>query len=232
MWPYLCHQGLRQRWLSGACVLLLAACGSQPISSGTYTVKSGDTLYSIAWRHNIDLQVLARLNNIGSDYRIYPGQVLRLSRAATSAKPAQQAPGSAAAPKIVVAPSSNIQWRWPTSATSHAATTRPNGGVGLVIHGRVGQDVNAAAAGRVVYTGSGLLGYGQLIIIKHDETYLSAYGHTQSVLVREGDQLAAGQKIASMSTGPNGTPLLYFEIRVDGHPTDPLAVLPRVTTQK
>jgi lipoprotein NlpD len=211
---------------------MLAACGAQPVASGTYTVKAGDTLYSIAARHNTNLRELARLNNIGNDYRIYPGQVLRLSSA--TAKPVQVAKSASPkndSTKVVSAPPSTIKWSWPTSSATYAATTRPNGGVGLVINGRTGQDINAAAAGKVVYTGSGLLGYGQLIIIKHDEIFLSAYGHTDSVLVREGDQITAGQKIASMSTGPNGAPMLYFEIRVNGQPTDPLVVLPRSPVQ-
>jgi lipoprotein NlpD len=71
-----------------------------------------------------------------------------------------------------------------------------------------------------------------LIIIKHDDVYLSAYGHTDSVLVHEGDQVTANQKVASMSNGPNGEPMLYFEIRVNGQPTDPLAVLPRAPSQR
>jgi lipoprotein NlpD len=219
---------LRQLWLSCSCALLLTACGTHPIASGTYTVKRGDTLYSIAWRHNVDLHALARLNNIGADYRIYPGQVLRLSKAVAKPRQPVSSRVSTALPvsKVVTAPPSNIRWNWPTLGTSYAATTRPNGGVGLVINGRAGQAINVAAAGRVVYTGSGLLGYGQLIIVKHDETFLSAYGHTQAVVVHEGDVLTAGQKIASMSTGPNGTPMLYFEIRVNGQPTDPLALLP------
>jgi lipoprotein NlpD len=224
---------LHQHWLIGICALLLTACGSQPIASGTYTVKPGDTLYSIAARNNVELRELAKLNNIGNDFRIYPGQVLRLS--AAIAKPQQvdkPARAAAAVPKIVVAPPSNIKWNWPASSTTYAATTRPNGGVGLIIKGRLGQDINAAAAGRVVYTGSGLLGYGQLIIIKHDDVYLSAYGHTDSVLVHEGDQVTANQKIAIMSEGPNSEPMLYFEIRVNGQPTDPLAVLPRASSQQ
>ena len=224
---------LHQRWLIYIAALLLAACGSEPIASGTYTVKSGDTLYSIAARNNVELRELAKLNNIGNDFRIYPGQVLRLS--STVAKPRQvdkPVRATADVPKVVAPPPSNIKWNWPTSSANFAATTRPNGGVGLVIKGRVGQDINAAAAGRVVYTGSGLLGYGQLIIIKHDDVYLSAYGHTDSVLVHEGDQVTANQKVASMSNGPNGEPMLYFEIRVNGQPTDPLAVLPRVTSQQ
>ena len=94
-----------------------------------------------------------------------------------------------------------------------------------MINGKLGQDVKAAAAGRVVYTGTGLLGYGQLIIVKHDDVYLSAYGHTQSVLVHENDQVTRGQTIATMGNGPSGMPMLYFEIRVNGQPTNPLPLL-------
>ncbi|HJY40302.1 MAG TPA: peptidoglycan DD-metalloendopeptidase family protein [Steroidobacteraceae bacterium] len=93
--------------------------------------------------------------------------------------------------------------------------------------GRLGDEIHAAAAGRVVYTGSGLLGYGQLVILKHNETYLSAYAHTQSVAVREGDAVAAGQRIATMGAGPQGEAMLYFEIRINGTPGNPLSFLPR-----
>lgn len=198
------------------------ACGTHPISQGNYTVRAGDTLYSIATRHGVTVRDLARLNGIGNDYRIYPGQVLRLSRAAISAS----SRASTGARPVVIAPHSNIKWDWPTRGSSFAATSRPNGGVGLVINGSNGQDIITTAAGRVVYTGSGLLGYGQLIIVKHDDVYLSAYGHLGSVLVREGEQLVTGQKIATMGNGPAGGPMLYFEIRVNGQPADPLTVLP------
>lgn len=216
---------LRAAWLCGGCTLLLIACGTQPIGSGTYTVRSGDTLYSIAMRHGVAVRELARLNNIGNDYRIHPGQVLRLSKTVAPARPATPGTTTATRP-AVVAPYSNIKWSWPALSPDFAATTRPNGGVGLVINGRNGQDIITAATGRVVYTGSGLLGYGQLIIVKHDDVYLSAYGHLGSVLVREGEQLAAGQKIATMGNGPAGGAMLYFEIRVNGQPTDPLRLLP------
>lgn len=78
-----------------------------------------------------------------------------------------------------------------------------------------------------MYLGVGLLGYGQLVIIKHNDTYLSAYGHTQSVSIREGDAVAAGQRIATMGAGPQGAAMLYFEIRVNGAPGNPLTYLPR-----
>jgi lipoprotein NlpD len=106
-------------------------------------------------------------------------------------------------------------------------TTRPNGGQGLSISGQLGQEIHAAASGRVVYTGTGLLGYGQLVIIKHSDTYLSAYGHTQAVAVREQETVSAGQRIATMGQGPQGPPLLYFEIRTNGAPGNPLLLLPQ-----
>ncbi|HEY4365942.1 MAG TPA: peptidoglycan DD-metalloendopeptidase family protein [Steroidobacteraceae bacterium] len=96
-----------------------------------------------------------------------------------------------------------------------------------MIAGVLGQEIRAAGAGRVVYTGTGLLGYGQLVIIKHNETYLSAYGHTQEVAVHEGDAVVGGQRIATMGAGTNGAPMLYFEIRVNGAPGNPLPLLPQ-----
>jgi lipoprotein NlpD len=119
------------------------------------------------------------------------------------------------------------KWQWPVNDGTATLTSRPNGGHGLTIVGTLGEDIRAAGGGRVVYTGSGLLGYGQLVIIKHNETYLSAYGHLQSVAIKEGDMVAAGQRIATMGNGPQGSPLLYFEIRVNGTPGNPLALLPQ-----
>jgi lipoprotein NlpD len=120
-----------------------------------------------------------------------------------------------------------VQWQWPVSSGAATLTSRPNGGQGLTIAGRLGDEIRSAGAGRVVYTGSGLLGYGQLIIVKHSETYLSAYGHLQSVLTKEGDAVSAGQRIATMGTGPQGSPMLYFEIRINGSPGNPLTLLPQ-----
>ena len=119
-----------------------------------------------------------------------------------------------------------MQWQWPVAGGTATLTSRPNGGQGLTVSGHLGDDVRAAAAGRVVYTGSGLLGYGQLVILKHNATYLSAYGHTQSVAVHEGDAVVAGQRIGTMGAGPNGDAMLYFEIRINGTPGNPLTFLP------
>jgi lipoprotein NlpD len=98
---------------------------------------------------------------------------------------------------------------------------------GVKIAGRSGQPILAAEAGRIVYSGSGLIGYGQLIIIKHNKNYLSAYGHNRKILVKEGDQVARGAHIAEMGKPPDDQPLLHFEIRSQGTPVDPLLLLPK-----
>lgn len=203
---------------------LLCACGTAPIRGDTYTVQSGDTLYSIATRIGMDYRQLARINHIDSDYLIYPGQRLQLAGGASQSRsPATMARN----PVNEVAVPVNISWLWPTRAQTQVPTTHPNGGMGLLIHGQPGQDVVAAASGQVIYTGSGLSGYGRLIIIKHDEVWISVYGHLQQARVNEGTQLSAGQPIASMGADATGTSQLYFEIRNNGQPVAPLPLLPK-----
>lgn len=230
------------RWLAPLLIALalLAGCASNDSRPATYLVKRGDTLYSIAFRHKLDYKELARWNGIGKDYLIYPGQTLRLyppygsvarSASTTSAGRANTPPKarpSPSAPRQRTLPAGPpVKWQWPVRDGKATLTTRPNGGHGLMIAGRLGEDVRAAGSGRVVYTGTGLLGYGQLVIVKHNETYLSAYGHLQSVQTKEGATVAAGQRIATMGNGPQGSPLLYFEIRINGTPGNPLALLPQ-----
>jgi len=211
--------------------LVISACGTHPVrKSETYTVKAGDTLYSIAWRNGVDYHALARANHIGRDYRISIGQVLMLpnddAKASNVTSPAIKS-SSVSSSVNSSSISSNVHWQWPVISNRYAATTRPNGGKGLMINGNAGQDIKSAASGKVVYAGTGLLGYGQLLIIKHDEVFLSAYGHTQNLFVHEGDSVNAGQKIATMGNGPNGIPQLYFEIRSNGTPLSPLSLLPQ-----
>lgn len=137
-------------------------------------------------------------------------------------------PKAASPPRQSVIPAGPpVKWQWPVSGGTATLTSRPNGGHGLMIVGKLGEEIRSAGGGRVVYTGTGLLGYGQLIIIKHNESYLSAYGHLQSVAIKEGDPVVAGQRIATMGNGPQGSPLLYFEIRFNGTPSNPLALLPQ-----
>lgn len=208
---------------------LFTACSSAPSRPDTYTVKSGDTVYAIAFRYKLDYNELARWNGIGRDYLIHPGQVLRLQPPRGSVAKSSPTPGSRTSPRAGT-PSQPVgppvQWQWPVSTGIPTLTTRPNGGQGLTINGQLGQEIRAAGSGRVVYSGSGLLGYGQLVIIKHNDTYLSAYGHTQEVIVNEGQDVSAGQRVATMGPGPQGAPMLYFEIRTNGTPGNPLLLLP------
>lgn len=216
---------------------LFAACSSSPSRPDTYTVKRGDTVYAIAFRYKLDYNELARWNGIGRDYLIHPGQVLRLQPPRGSVAKSSPSPGPRTSPRAGTAPVPRaslppqpvgppVPWQWPVDTGIPMLTTRPNGGQGLTINGQLGQEIRAAGPGRVVYSGSGLLGYGQLVIIKHNETYLSAYGHTQEVIVHEGEDVNAGQRVATMGPGPQGAPMLYFEIRTNGTPGNPLLLLP------
>jgi lipoprotein NlpD len=204
---------------------LLVGCASTapPVKQELYIVRPQDTVYSIAWRNGLDFRDLARWNNIGPDFRITVGQVLRLTpngAAASATRPpapqprsVPQSPAGSAAPP----------WAWPIDPV---AAPRAVQGGGIILSGRLGQDVRAAAAGRVVYAGTGIRGYGNLIIIKHGENWLSAYAHNRESLVREGQEISSGQVIGHMGEGAPGNPALYFEIRRNGKPVDPLKFLP------
>lgn len=261
--------------------LLLVACGPPPPapvanrSSGaapppsTYTVRRGETLYSIAWQHGLDYRQVAVWNGIGAPYTIYPGQRLALRKPAVpatrpapppkhttqarkpapkpAAQPAPEPPRTAppkpskpvatsprqpprsdpAAPKATRSVG-GVAWRWPTRGRLYrtfSASDPTRKGVDIV--GSEGQPVYAASGGKVVYSGNGLVGYGNLIIIKHNNTYLSAYGHNRELLVGEGDDVAPGQLIAKMGRVDNDRAMLHFEIRRQGKPVDPLRLLPK-----
>lgn len=206
-------------------------------SSDTHVVRPGETLYAIAWRHGLDQRDLAAWNGLGDGSLIHPGQRLRLTappikrrtRPATSAnrKPAPQPAGRPAAkPAPPASPVSG--WRWPTPGGVIAGYGQtPKTESGIHIGGQRGQSIRATAAGQVVYSGDALPGYGQLLIIKHNADFLSAYGYNDALLVKEGDQVGAGQQIARMGQGPGRRPLLHFEIRRRGQPVNPAAYLPR-----
>lgn len=119
------------------------------------------------------------------------------------------------------------KWMWPTDGRV-VSTFKPNDPArkGVDIGGKEGQAVVAAASGEVVYSGSGLLGYGELVIIKHSERLLSAYAHNRTRLVKEGEQVGAGQRIAEMGSNDRNQAMLHFEIRLNGNPQDPLKYLP------
>ena len=138
-------------------------------------------------------------------------------------QPTSQAMTTETAPAV-----SNVAWRWPTSGNVIQGFSNSDGGnKGIDISGSRGQAVNAAAGGRVVYSGNALRGYGNLIIIKHNDDFLSAYAHNDSILVKDQQEVKAGQQIAKMgSTGTNGVKL-HFEIRYKGKSVDPTRYLPR-----
>lgn len=219
---------------------------STPASrSGEYRVEKGDTLYGIAFRNQLDYRELARWNGIGSDYTIHPGQTLRLyaptsERTATSTRtPAaatrpsavrksEQRPLEAARPQHdSQAGAAKFEWRWPLNGAVARDYAPAAGNKGLDFTGTLGMPVLAAAPGKVVYSGNALKGYGELIIIKHDDTYLSAYAYNRRRLVKEGDVVTGGQPIAELGLGPQSKPLLHFEIRANGKPVNPLDYLPR-----
>lgn len=211
-------------------MLLLAACGSSgswQAKPEQHIVRTGETLHSIAWRYGKDPADVARWNRLGDGSLIYPGQVIRLTppSGASSRSAATQGAPRQSLPSIPTQPPP--AWGWPTSGRiSVEFGGKPGSGTGVLIDGRAGQPIVAAAPGRVVYAGGGLIGYGQLIILKHNDTYLSAYGHNAKLLVKEGQAVRKGQQIATMGEGPERKPRLHFEIRRNGEPVNPRQYLP------
>ncbi|MGH8397085.1 MAG: peptidoglycan DD-metalloendopeptidase family protein [Gammaproteobacteria bacterium] len=208
---------------------------AEPIPS-QYVVRPGDTLYSIAWRYGLDYHDVAAWNGIGSDYLIKPGQTLDLAASRRFiAHPASKPISPSRAASTSPVPASDytpsvgaLRWVWPAKGAVvrlfHAADPLSKG---IDITGVQGQDIYAAAPGKVVYTGSAIIGYGKLIIIKNSEQFLSAYADNDEFLVKEGDIVKAGERIASMGLNRDGHPLLHFEIRYNGKPVNPLSYLPR-----
>ena len=211
-----------------------------------YVVRSGDTLYSISRKYGMEFWELASINGIRPPYNIYAGQRLSLrgeSKTAAVAAPVSRAgttqskPASKVATQGVKKPATaqdgtvttfDGKWQWPTRGRLLRGY-KPNepGKKGINIGGHSEQPVKAAASGKVVYVGSGLVGYGRLIIIRHNKELLSTYGHNSKLLVEEGESVKAGQVIAKMGSSGTDRTELYFEIRKDGKPVNPLAYLPR-----
>jgi lipoprotein NlpD len=315
---------------AAAAVLMLAGCSSRPVQAPvierapptqaraaappvadtrpeTYTVKRGDTLFSIALDQGHDYKELAAWNNLDNPNRIRPGQQLRLkpppgvqeapvtvspvtsservethplaAQVPMRAEPAVRPPGTQEAvksepqarklpyspenvallergetrlgagpvpapppaaaavppPAPATAPGAKsdadvddedkVEWGWPVRGKILSGFSEASN-KGLDIAGKLGDPVIASAPGRVVYSGSGLRGYGKLVIIKHNKTYLSAYAHNKDVLVKEGQSVVKGQKIAEIGNTDTDAPKLHFEIRKLGKPVDPARFLP------
>jgi len=255
--------------------VLVAGCTSRsvaPIASrpqppsdriAFHEVSRGETLFSIAWRYELDYHKLARANGVLSPYTIYVGQRLSLDlsqlknvpvsvrdssrqssnikltpkkqeiRQSVAKKPAPKPPvrarqntATSVAKKRVAALPKTWQWQWPAKGKVERYYDASKALKGIFIHGGQGSPVKSAAPGAVVYAGSGLRGYGRLIIVKHSEVYLSAYAHNRRILVKEGQVVRAGQKIAEVGGDSENPNRLYFEIRRDGKSINPIGLLP------
>jgi len=231
--------------------IILAGCNTSaiyqdhlynpPVYWGSHVVKKGETLYGIAWRYGRDYRELGDANGLEPPWTIHPGQVLRLDKkgsvsrtASSSTQPttsrSRKTDSRTSAPKQSTSRStvvSDIKWRWPHNGTVLASfSTSGKVNKGINIAGKPGDAVKAAAKGSVVYAGSGLLGYGNLVIVNHSEHYLSAYAHNRKILVQEGEDVKAGQVIAELGSTGTDKPMLHFEIRKNGNPVDPSRYLP------
>lgn len=224
------------------------------IQAREHVVAKGETLFSIAYRYGLDYRQLAQVNGIKApSYTIYAGQRLQLhqgganapasrtaSRATTTASTNSKAASSrqeaantsssrkTAAKSSTPVATGSVQWQWPASGkVLNTFSPNRNSDKGINIAGKQGDPVKAAADGVVVYAGNGLRGYVNLVIINHNQEFLSAYAHNHRILVKEQQQVKAGQQIAEMGQAEAGQGKLYFEIRRDGQPVNPLQYLPR-----
>lgn len=205
-----------------------------------YYVKGGDTLYSIAVANDLDWQRLARWNGIANPRHLKIGQRLRLSPpGATAASRSTSRSGEASAPVKSASRSSApaspaaspVNWKWPLQGKIlHRFAEGAPAQKGMIIAAKIDASVQAAAPGRVVYSGDGLPGYGNLVIVKHNADWLSAYAYNKSLLVDEGDQVASGQSIARVGPRDHRQPErgghLLFQIRRQGKPVAPERYLP------
>ncbi len=216
------------------------------IAPDRYTVEAGDTLFSIAWRFRLPVNELAAWNALGDGSLILVGQRIRLTPPPgyAASGSAAAAPVSSPAPRVSAgggtardpAPSATAAsgpaaratgWEWPTGGSVDVEGARARAGdYGIRILGTRGQDIMAADGGKIMYAGDGLKAYGLLVIVQHSPEWLSAYGHNERILVKEGDEVRSGQPIATMGVGPGNAAMLHFEIRRNGKPVEPVGLLP------
>ena len=219
----------------GAMLVLLVGCGSHAY----HLVQRGDSLYSVSWSYGYDYKDVARWNGLQPPYELVPGQRIRfvpqagmkvsVPRKPEIVKPMPPVAQIPPAPRMPTIEKNTgaITWHWPVTGPVIGHFDGSDSlKKGINIGGELGQPVRAAASGKVVYSGSGLIGYGKLIILKHNETLLSAYAHNKELLVTEGEVVGAGKQIATMGSSGANVVMLHFEIRRDGVPVDPIAYLP------
>ncbi len=230
------------------------------LTGNTYTVKKGDTLYSVAFSAGITASELSKINNIAPPYVIYVGNTLKLNNKKTYNKVVKQTkvskkldrqnkhkysktkvnkkqttkrPSVVKKVNIPTSKKSKVvnkvsKWIWPTKGrviSKYSAVKQGNKGIDIV--GLKGSDIVASAAGKVVYAGNALRGYGNLIIIKHNDDYLSAYAHNETIFVKEKQRITQGQLIAKMGNSESNRVQLHFEIRFRGKSVNPVSYLPK-----
>ncbi len=219
-----------------------------PAPDGFYRVRRGDTLIGISLDHGMAWRDIAAWNQIDNPNLIEVDQLLRVRPPASSSvasaprtapDPKQQAeirplagakpaPTPQPAPPVATAPTAKavdgIQLAWPAQGQVITQFADP-GYKGIALAGTEGDPILAAGDGRVVYSGNGLRGYGNLVIVKHDGDFLTAYAHNKSILVSEGQTVKRGQKIAELGKTDSDIPKLHFEVRRSGKPVDPLKFL-------
>ena len=188
--------------------------------SGMHRVMPGETLYEVAWRYGLDYRDLAKNNHILPPYSIKINDRIFLQRSPSKVGP-EVGQKNLALHREKDQPVS----KWSMPANGKIIENFLGAHKGINIAGRLGDPIYAAAAGKVVYSGNGLRSYGNLIIIKHNHLYLSAYAHNHVVFVKEGDHVYAGQKIAEMGNKGTHKTMLHFEIRRAGKPVNPLRFL-------
>lgn len=248
------HYGCGTRMGPAPVVDRTSGSSYDPVAPGYYRIKRGDTLLRIALDHGQSHRELADWNNISDPNVIEVGQVIRVespkgSRSMVSKaevkqeKPAdkktlntaqqdklkQENPSqeklSQEKPKQSLATDTGIRLSWPSKGeVIERFDEGKNKGIGIA--GKSGDSVQSAADGKVVYAGNSLRGYGNLVIVKHDNTYLTAYAHNKTLLVKEGDVVKKAQKIAEMGNTDSDRVKLHFELRKNGKPVDPSAYLP------
>ena len=216
----------------------VSTAGTAAAPEGFYTVQKGDTLYSIALEHGHDYREVAQWNSLDDPGKIRVGQVLRVKAPAEPAvvvgagrqgnrvesrplgapeRSPEQKPAAKEEPKLEAAP---LTFAWPVKGKLVAGFAEPRQ-KGIDIEGRSGDAVTAAAAGRVTYVGSGIPGLGKLVVIKHDQGYITVYAHNKDILVKEQQAVTRGQKIAELGDK------LHFQIRKGSAAVDPMLYLPR-----
>lgn len=220
---------------------------------GSYVVKPGDTLYKIARANNVDVENIKRWNNLTDPNQISVGQVLKMSGSSgggaqpapiASSKPQPRpldqpndtsATATASLPPPTPTPAETkpatraadagvINWAWPASGQIMQGFN--NNSKGIDIAGALGDPVTAAADGKVMYSGNGVRGLGNLIIVNHQNGFITAYAHNRTLLVKTGQDVKRGAKIAEIGQSDTTSPRLHFEIRRQGTPVDPMQYLP------